>query len=324
MSLDASDYVYQWNPQIMQEIMTSGAEPYHTVILAIVIMTLCGLSLWASPFIAYKVASGQVYESVSSTLSGWMGAIVGAGIELYSSSLASSITRQAEEKQAQGRYQSKVTRATEGFKRDNLQARASKLIGITGAQGSLTTTLAGIEGGRVQQIRGFEAEKQFGLKGVEAQTDLEKSNIWTRKDLSVADLQALQAREGKNIEIDRHNAQLELWGRKINFVGPKTIEVVATDPVMSFRLCPFGRKASAQVLSWPTPFCRRDTIIGISTAQEIGADLFGGCQVNRRQYQGEARTIGPFQLQTIGSRSLRSQRFGAERDLRRRQFEESE
>ncbi len=216
MALDASDYVYQWNPQTMQEIMTSGAEPYHTVILAIVIMTLSGLSLWASPFIAYKVAAGQVYESVSSTVSGWMGAIVGAGIELYSSSLASSITRQAEEKQAQGHYQSEVTRATAGFERDNLQARASKIIGITGAQGSLTTTLGGIEGGRVQQIKGFEAEKQFGLKGLEAQTDLEKSNIWTRKDLAVADLQALQAREGKNIEIDRHNAQLELWGRKIN------------------------------------------------------------------------------------------------------------
>ncbi len=223
MALDASDYVYQWNPQTMQEIMTSGAEPYHTVILAIVIMTLSGLSLWASPFIAYKVATGQIYESVSSTLSGWMGAIVGAGVELYSSSLASSITRQAEEKQAQGHNQSEVTRATAGFERDNLQARASKIIGITGAQGSLTTTLAGIEGGRVQQIRGFEAEKQFGLKGLEAQTDLEKSNIWTRKDLAVADLQALQARESKNIEIDRHNAQLELWGRKINegsrFVG---------------------------------------------------------------------------------------------------------
>jgi hypothetical protein len=226
MALDASDYVYQWNPQIMQEIMTSGAEPYHTVILAIVIMTLSGLSLWASPFIAYKVASGQIYESVSSTISGWMGAIVGAGIELYSSSLAASITRQAEEKQAQGQYQSEVTRATAGFERDNLQARASKIIGITGAQGSLTTTLAGIEGGRVQQIRGFEAEKQFGLKGVEAQTDLEKSNIWTRKDLAVADLQALQAREGKNIEIDRHNAELELLGRKIN-EGSRFAGVVA-------------------------------------------------------------------------------------------------
>ena len=216
MALDASDYVYEWNPETMQEIMTSGAEPYHTVILAIVIMTLSGLSLWASPFIAYKVATGQVYESVSSTLSGWMGGIVGAGVELYSASLASSITRQAEETQAQGHYQSEVTRATAGFERDNLQARASKIIGITGAQGSLTTALAGIEGGRVQQIKGFEAEKQFGLKGIEAQTEMEKSNIWTRKNLSVADLQALQAREGKNIEIDRHNAELELWGRKIN------------------------------------------------------------------------------------------------------------
>ena len=53
MSLDASDYVYQWNPQIMQRSY-SGAEPYHTVILAMVIMTLSGLSLWASPFIAYS------------------------------------------------------------------------------------------------------------------------------------------------------------------------------------------------------------------------------------------------------------------------------
>src|SRR5215510_7157086 len=57
MSLDRSDVVYQWNPQTMQEIMTSGAEPYHTVILAVLIMAVAGLSLWASPLIAYRVAS---------------------------------------------------------------------------------------------------------------------------------------------------------------------------------------------------------------------------------------------------------------------------
>jgi hypothetical protein len=38
--------------------MTSGAEPFYTVILAIVIMTIAGLSLWMSPVIAYKVAMG--------------------------------------------------------------------------------------------------------------------------------------------------------------------------------------------------------------------------------------------------------------------------
>ncbi len=34
------------------EIMTSGAEPFYTVIIAIVIMTIAGLSLWMSPVIA--------------------------------------------------------------------------------------------------------------------------------------------------------------------------------------------------------------------------------------------------------------------------------
>ena len=80
----------------MGEIMTSGAEPFYTAIIAIVIMTIAGLSLWMSPVIAYKVAMGQVYESVSSTVSSWAGALVGAGIELYSSAIAASISNQAE------------------------------------------------------------------------------------------------------------------------------------------------------------------------------------------------------------------------------------
>src|SRR4029434_8810456 len=91
MSLDASDVVYQWDSQTMSEIMTSGAEPFYTVILAIVIMTIAGLSLWMSPVIAYKVAMGQVYESVSSTVSSWAGALAAAGSEFYSSALRRSI-----------------------------------------------------------------------------------------------------------------------------------------------------------------------------------------------------------------------------------------
>jgi uncharacterized membrane protein YdjX (TVP38/TMEM64 family) len=111
MSLDRSDAVYQWNPQTMQEIMSSVAEPYHTVILAVLIMAVAGMSLWASPIIAYKIASGQVYESVSSTISGWMGAIVGAGVEFYSASAAAQINRQAEQMQALGVFGGEMMRA---------------------------------------------------------------------------------------------------------------------------------------------------------------------------------------------------------------------
>src|SRR4029434_1678303 len=101
MSLDASDLGSQWASQTMSEIMTSGAEPFYTVIIAVVIMTIAGLSLWMSPVIAYKVAMGQVSESVSSTVSSWAGALVGAGIEFYSSAIAASISNQAERAQAQ-------------------------------------------------------------------------------------------------------------------------------------------------------------------------------------------------------------------------------
>src|SRR5262245_66648490 len=104
MSLDASDVVYQWDSQTMSEIMTSGAEPYYTVILAIVIMTIAGLSLWMSAVIAYKVAMGQVYESVSSSVSSWGGALVGAGIEFYSSTIAASLSNKAERTEEEGQF----------------------------------------------------------------------------------------------------------------------------------------------------------------------------------------------------------------------------
>src|SRR5262249_10187781 len=52
-----------------------------------------------------------------------------------------------------------------------------------------------------------------------AQSELEKSNIWTRKDLAVADQQALQARGLKEIGTDRDAEKQSLWGRKIKEGG---------------------------------------------------------------------------------------------------------
>src|SRR5215510_12821312 len=147
MSLDASDVVYQWDSQTMSEIMTSGAEPFYTVILAIVIMTIAGLSLWMSPVIAYKVAMGQVYESVSSTVSSWAGALVGAGIEFYSSALAASISNQAERAQAHGQFVGEVTRAGTAYDVGRLNALSNRIRGITGIEGNRIASVEGIYGG---------------------------------------------------------------------------------------------------------------------------------------------------------------------------------
>src|SRR6266542_4177463 len=148
MSLDASDVVYQWDSQTMSEIMTSGAEPYYTVIIAVVIMTIAGLSLWMSPVIAYKVAMGQVYESVSSTVSSWAGALVGDGVEFYSAAIASSISNQAERAQAQGQFLGELTRAGTAYDVGKLNALANRIRGVTGIEGNRISSVEGSYGGR--------------------------------------------------------------------------------------------------------------------------------------------------------------------------------
>ena len=200
MSLDRSDNVYQWNPEMMQEILVGG-DPYHTVILAILIMAIAGLSLWMSPVIAYKLASGQIYESVSSTLSGWMGAIVGAGVELYSATAAASITRQAEQMQAQGNYAGEVTRAEAGKDAGKLQiqARQGKELSQLFAQ-------------RDQQKALAKAHERYGNASTRAQVEQAKAIAGANFNRDVRENQI-----NSKMQNDQNNAQLE--GENLNILG---------------------------------------------------------------------------------------------------------
>ncbi len=215
MALDASDHVYQWDPLVMQEIMTSGAEPYHTVMLAVAIMTIAGLSLWMSPVIAYKVATGQVYESVSTTVSGWVGALVGAGIELYSSSIAASISNQAERAQAQGQYQGEMTRAGTAFEAGNLNARANRIRGITGVEATRISSVEGIYGGLTRATGTINTERQYANETAAALAKLNTNDIWTRNQQAVVDLNAERRQQSANIETNRAADTQHFIGGKI-------------------------------------------------------------------------------------------------------------
>src|SRR5215813_10863038 len=202
-SLDASDVVYQWDSQTMGEIMTSGAEPFYTVILAIVIMTIAGLSLWMSPVIAYKVAMGQVYESVSSTVSSWAGALVGAGIEFYSSAIASSISNQAERAQAQGQFLGEITRAGTAYEAGRINALANRIRGITGIEGNRTSSVEGIYGGLARATGAINTERQYANDTAAALAKLSTNDIWTRNQQAIVDLTADRKQQSANLEVDR-------------------------------------------------------------------------------------------------------------------------
>jgi hypothetical protein len=215
MSLDASDVVYQWDPQTMEEIMTSGAEPFYTVILAIVIMTIAGLSLWMSPVIAYKVAMGQVYESVSTTVSGWVGALVGAGIELYSSAIAASISNQAERAQAQGQYLGEMTRAGTAYEAGRINALANRIRGITGIEGNRISSVESIYGGLKRATGAINTERLYADDTAAALANLNTNDIWTRNQQTLGDLNAERRQQSANIETNRAADTQHFIGGKI-------------------------------------------------------------------------------------------------------------
>jgi hypothetical protein len=191
MSLDRSDGVYQWDPQTMQEIMSSGAEPYHTVIVAVIIIAVAGLSLWASPLIAYRVASGQIYESVSSTVSGWMGALVGAGIESYSAAGTAQLTRQAEQIQALG-----------GFGAEMARAEAGKEAGKLGIQAERGAALAQVFGQRDQAINLANAGRDF-----------QNNAAYQQYMQSYRSLMAARTKENNDNRIAGHQQlDMQTWG----------------------------------------------------------------------------------------------------------------
>ena len=215
MSLDASDVVYHWDSQTMGEIVTSGAEPFYTVILAIVIMTVAGLSLWISPVIAYKVAMGQVYESVSSTVSSWAGALAGAGIEFYSSAIAASISNQAERAQAQGQFLGEITRAGTAYEAGRINALANRIRGITGIEGNRTSSVEGIYGGLARATGAINTERQYANDNAAALAKLNTNDIWTRNQQTIVDLNADRKQQSANIETNRAADTQHFIGGKI-------------------------------------------------------------------------------------------------------------
>src|SRR5258708_22708420 len=111
MGVGGSFPLYVWNYDTMRAITDPLAQPQYTVALAAFAMGLGALCLYGTPFISLYLLSGRVYESVATVVSGWMGAIVGTGIEKYSPEAAPSVNRQAENTQYNAGYQTDGTRS---------------------------------------------------------------------------------------------------------------------------------------------------------------------------------------------------------------------
>src|SRR4030095_15800414 len=71
MALGDDKVFHTFDDQAMRIIQ--NGDPFYTALFAALIMLISGLCLWASPYIAYQLSVGRVYEGVSQTISSWVG-----------------------------------------------------------------------------------------------------------------------------------------------------------------------------------------------------------------------------------------------------------
>lgn len=139
---------------------------YASIVL-MVLMVLSSLLLLASPYISYKLAFGQIFEAVSTTASGWMGAFAATGLEVVGVKYGTSLQRQASEARIEGQYQAEQSRALAIKDASNLTGRAQQILGLQSAAASRSQAMGAIAGGYAMSVQMNEAQRVASLGMIE-------------------------------------------------------------------------------------------------------------------------------------------------------------
>jgi hypothetical protein len=146
--IDFNNPVFKLDPDTMKISGDPSSTVYPSLIGA-VIMLVGALALFFSPYLSYRLASGQVLEGISTVASGWMGALTATAVEIAGVRQAASLQRQAENTQVQGSYNAAEIAARTGYEVRGLTIRAGvkeKLAAIYGGASASAGTIAATAG----------------------------------------------------------------------------------------------------------------------------------------------------------------------------------
>jgi len=210
--------IYTIDEKTAELIKTNPYDPTLVIIMTLVIMTITGLMLWLSPYLAYRIATGQVFEAVSSTASGWMAAIVGSAIEFAGLKAGASLQRQAENTQTQGAYQAELTRAKGTFEVSNLGAQARKVSALANIEGSRQAALGAIFGNAATARGMAQTTQNFTIAAARAQVGDSNRQLFSRADQAVRQAEISQSSESIRIAGESYARKEEIVGKYITAI----------------------------------------------------------------------------------------------------------
>jgi hypothetical protein len=208
-AIDFNSAIFKLDPDTLM-IEGDPSRAVYPALIGAAIMLVSALALFASPYLSYRIASGQVFEGVSGVASGWMAAMTGMAVEVVGVRHAAGLERQAQTTYAQGAYGAEVTRAGASLEAANLGVQARKLTALASARGALTASLGQIYGAKTQAIQQAQAGQLFGVTSAKATAALSKGDIGVRLDQSVGDLNVRRQRDLDMTEANRF-ADTKKW-----------------------------------------------------------------------------------------------------------------
>lgn len=185
-----------------QTISASG-NPVYLIFLMCFMMCITALLIFASPYLAFQVATGNIVNGLIGAVSGWFSGLASIGITAFTSALGGSYAYQASEQQALKSFSAQVTQADYNRQIQYEQAKGSfeaESVGVTSSyiasntgtigglnselitnRGSYENTVAGIGIDQQTQIvnLGNDAAKQIG----QTQIDYNKSQAQNESNL---------------------------------------------------------------------------------------------------------------------------------------------
>jgi len=170
-------------------------------IVLIVLMIVSSLLLLASPYISYKLAFGQVFEAVSATAAGWMGALTATGIEIAGVTFGSALQRQASETRIEGQAQAEIARAMAAREASDLQSRAHNILGLQSAAATRAQSMGAIAGGYAMALQMNEAQRQATTGLVEQSRQQQVIGILADRSFGQRQAGILASREERDLLI---------------------------------------------------------------------------------------------------------------------------
>jgi hypothetical protein len=203
---------YTIDERTAQIIKTNAYDPTIIIIVTLCIMLINGLMLWLSPYLAYRIATGQVFEAVSSTASGWMAAIIGSAVEFQGLKTGASLQRQAENTQTQGGYSAEMTRAKGSLDASNIGANARQIAAHANIEGNKISALRAIQGGASTAQGMAQSSANFTVAATHAQVGDTNRQMWARANQANSQTGFSQGSESIRIASEARARKQEIWG----------------------------------------------------------------------------------------------------------------